>query len=123
MLVSSEVRGDNVAELVAIMSDALALKKNIVLARHFDRLDADLLTKYCDEHGGKMMTVDVWVIASDTMNPDWDSMEGDFSLQVQLAYCLLASRNSSWNKYTTLRVVLVAVVREEDKLTTGKKML
>jgi potassium/chloride transporter 9 len=118
MLVSSEVRGDNVGELVAIMGDALALKKNIVLARHFDQLDADILRKYHEEHLGQNMTVDVWVTASNTMNPNWDSMEGDLSLQVQLAYCLMASRNSSWNRYTDLRVVLVAVVREEDTLTT-----
>lgn len=31
---------------------------------------------------------------------------------------MLASRNSSWQKYTTLRVVLVTVVRDEDTLTT-----
>ena len=118
LLVSSEVQKDNVGELVAIMGDALALKKNIVLARHFDQLNADTLRNWHEEHLGVNMTVDVWVIANDAMNPDWDSMEGDLSLQVQLAYCLLASRNSSWNKYTTLRVVLVAVVREEDVLTT-----
>tara|TARA_B100000795_G_scaffold263530_1_gene242851 strand:- start:754 stop:4137 length:3384 start_codon:yes stop_codon:yes gene_type:complete len=123
MLVSSEVRGDNVGELVAIMGDALALKKNIVLARHFDQLDADLLRKYSEEHNGKNMTVDVWVIASDAMNPEWDTMENDLSLQVQLAYCLLASRNSSWNKYTDLRVVLVAVVREEDLLEVVSKAM
>ena len=56
------------------------------------------------------MSVDVWVTASDTANPDWDAMEGDLSLQVQLAYCLLAGRKTAWHKYTYIRVVVVTVV-------------
>jgi hypothetical protein len=84
MLVSSQLEKDNVSELIAIMGDALALKKNIVLARHFELLDADKLRNYHETHMGVNMTVDVWVLANDAMNPDWDAMEGDLSLQVSL---------------------------------------
>jgi hypothetical protein len=104
---------DNLKELVAIMGDALALKKNIVLARHFEKLDADKLRSFSTTHNNAIdarMSVDVWVTASDTANPDWDAMEGDLSLQVQLAYCLLAGRKTAWHKYTYIRVVVVAVV-------------
>jgi amino acid transporter len=104
---------DNLKDLVAIMGDALALKKNIVLARHFEKLDADKLRSFSLLHsnvGDARMSVDVWVTASDTANPDWDAMEGDLSLQVQLAYCLLAGRKTAWHKYTYIRVVVVTVV-------------
>merc|ERR1711871_1717880 len=104
---------DNLKELVAIMGDALALKKNIVLARYFDKLDADKLRSFAQNSSNAAdgrMSVDVWVTASDTANPEWDAMEGDLSLQVQLAYCLLAGRKTAWHKYTYIRVVVVAVV-------------
>merc|ERR1711871_1358219 len=104
---------DNLKELVAIMGDALALKKNIVLARYFDKLDADKLRSFAQNSSNAAdgrMSVDVWVTASDTANPEWDAMEGDLSLQVQLAYCLLAGRKTAWHQYTFIRVVCVAVV-------------
>ena len=107
----------NLQELVAIMSDALALEKNIVLTRHFEKLDANKLKSFCSTRHSSVgdkdrMSVDVWVLASDTANPDWDAMEGDFSLQAQLAYCLLAGRKTAWYRYTYLRVVVVSVFKD-----------
>jgi hypothetical protein len=130
--ISSDVMIRDPAELVDIVQDMMSLRKNVLLARHFHRLNKDLVITFHKNakarrkkfaYNQSRMTVDIWTFARgeadtpsskdswDAATKDWSDLRGTLALQLQLAYTL--HRVDVWWANTALR--LVAVVPTTDR--------
>lgn len=89
--------GDERGELVSMLADALALQKNIVLARNFTRRSMPPAS------GPDPPTIDVWVVGP-LAPSDTEDFTGTLALQLQLAHVL--TRTDSWS-HVSMRVMRV----------------
>lgn len=102
-------------DYVGLLADGIALKKNMVVLRHADRLDARLLRKRgggkyraysdklieIDEQRGTEM-IDVWVTS--------DEEDASTALMLQLAYVLYS--NKEWKRRTKIRLLKVCTTTD-----------
>ncbi|TYZ63055.1 hypothetical protein PybrP1_006871 [[Pythium] brassicae (nom. inval.)] len=112
---TSGIGVSSAADYVSLIADGIALKKNVVVLRHADRLDARLLRKHgarksCapadkliqidDQRGTE--TIDVWITGGEE--------EASTALMLQLAYVLFS--NKEWKRRTKLRLIKVCTTTD-----------
>ena len=101
-------------EFFYIVKDALVLRRNVLIARHFDDIDKEMIRAFNARARRtgmekEYMTIDAWGYCDtrDNVNDtEWDNIRGNLSLSLQLAYGL--KRQGVWKTHTKLRA-LVAV--------------
>ena len=116
-------------EWAAVVRTALMFKKNVIVARHFNKMRKDFVSSpsvvISESNAFHRMTtgltIDIWASTNDNFVCDygghfselgsacrWDALEGVLSLQLNLAYGL--HRTGAWAKRTTMRVMLGVLV-------------
>lgn len=92
-------------EYMEMIKDCLLLKKNIVIARNFQKLsEINLKPQSFWERllNIKCKNIDVWMLC---LNENNDEIESTISLMLQIAF--LMRRSGSWKKYHKLRIHVI----------------
>ena len=118
-------------EWAAVVRTALMFKKNVIVARHFNKMRKDFVSSpsvvVSESNSFHRMTagltIDIWASTNDNFVCDygghfseigsacrWDALEGVLSLQLNLAYGL--HKTGAWTKRTRMRVMLGVLIDE-----------
>eukprot|EP01125_Pyxidicula_operculata_P002298 TRINITY_DN1218_c4_g1_i1.p1 TRINITY_DN1218_c4_g1~~TRINITY_DN1218_c4_g1_i1.p1 ORF type:complete len:921 (-),score=198.95 TRINITY_DN1218_c4_g1_i1:102-2864(-) len=97
-------------EYVAILNDAISLKKNVLIARNFLRLNKNFIKGFASDRRRKM-TIDVWIVDQEDRPSIFTDENNTVLFSVQLGYILHCT--DIWKKYTKLRVLSI-IHRESD---------
>ena len=106
-------------EFFHIINDALIFRRNVLIARHFEDIDKEMIRAFHTraKRSGmeqEYMTIDAWSHCSaiDNDNNTWDNIRGNLSLSLQLAYGL--KRQGVWKTHTKLRALVAVQVNRSD---------
>ena len=107
-------------EFFHIINDALIFRRNVLIARHFEDIDKEMIRAFHTraKRSGmeqEYMTIDAWSHCSaiDNDNNTWDNIRGNLSLSLQLAYGL--KRQGVWKTHTKLRALVAVRVKRSDR--------
>ena len=107
-----------IVRIFHIINDALIFGQNVLIARHFEALDKEMIRHFTQRKQQGMeqeyMTIDAWSHCSaiDNDNNTWDNIRGNLSLSLQLAYGL--KRQGVWKTHTKLRALVAVQVNRSD---------
>ncbi len=118
-------------DFVKVLVNAVVIKKNVVVTRHTQRLDARLLFKKSKEFQTENLnvksqelvrgveTIDVWITGA------WDTpgVNASAALMLQLAYVLYS--NKEWRRRTRIRLIkgcesTSSVILQQERLRLAK---
>eukprot|EP00943_MAST-04B_sp_MAST-4B-sp1_P003479 g3479.t1 len=109
-------------EFFNIINDALILRRNVLISRHFDDIDKEMIRAFnarARRSGMEQeyMTIDAWGYydCRDNVNVEWDNIRGNLSLSLQLAYGL--KRQGVWKTHTKLRALVAVHVTDDSSAT------
>ncbi len=122
-------------EFFNIINDALILRRNVLISRHFDDIDKEMIRAFnarARRSGMEQeyMTIDAWGYhdSRDNTNAEWDNIRGNLSLSLQLAYGL--KRQGVWKTHTKLRALVAVHVTDgnganeaNDKVSEARERL